>query len=796
MRSAKRKQMELLAPAGSLGSFFAAFENGADAVFCGLKTFSARAKAKNFSLTELERLVGYAHKHNKKIYVALNTLIKEAELPELINVLSELERLMVDGLIIQDLGLYHLAHVHFPGISLHASTQMVVHNLAGVQQLEKLGFERVVLARELSLDEISYIGANCEIELEHFIHGALCYSMSGHCLFSSYIDGRSGNRGRCIQPCRRRYHHNQDSGFYFSTSDFSALDHIPALLQAGVVSLKIEGRMKSAEYVASVVAAYRTVLDAEKGNEKHAIAEAKEKLESAMGRKSSDGFLQGTGGKDIVLAKRKGGIGRIIGRVERVQGKTVSFRLGDTIHVGDRLRIQPGNDRAGQGFTVRKMFLGKRAVKRASNNNYVSIPLPVKAKVGVGDLVFKLATGKAFTMSEEACLRRLKASPLHASDVSLGIDVDELKSSIAIRATVNGFNARQTYHAEMITAKKTPLNEKILFKVFSHTGFESLRLANLQAGKLPPVVIKPSRLKEIRREFYAYFDDLLKGDLKKQTQLKLHKINDLIRLPADVETSSRHHDKLYIVLDYMPDLQVINEYPELQFILPITRPFLDEVQHIISQSSERQQIIWDLPAIVFDNDWASMRDMVEELLGVGFSSFRLNNIAHFEFFTTAGKVNFIAGSWLYILNSQTVAAMWALGCQKYCTSIEDDKENIQLLLHSAHPEKVLITVYGVIDLFTSRIPVPVKEQEFTLENDKGEMLYLKESSGLTITRAEKPFSLIGNLKELRGMACSSFVLDMREIGFSTPAGQKVMDAFYEDTCTPGTVELNFKRGLV
>ncbi len=263
MNSKKNKNMklELLAPAGSLQSFFAALECGADAVFCGLKTFSARAGAKNFTMDELTRMVGYTHKLNKKIYVALNTLIKEDELSELIEVLCELEHLKVDGLIIQDLGLYQLAHRYFPEIPLHASTQMVIHNLAGVRILEKLGFERVVLARELSLAEIAYISKNSSLEIEHFIHGALCYSMSGHCLFSSYIDGRSGNRGRCIQPCRRRYHHEGESGFYFSTSDFSAIELIPDLANAGVMSLKIEGRMKSPEYVAAVVTAYRTVID-------------------------------------------------------------------------------------------------------------------------------------------------------------------------------------------------------------------------------------------------------------------------------------------------------------------------------------------------------------------------------------------------------------------------------------------------------------------------------------------------------------------------------------------------------
>ena len=191
-----------------------------------------------------------------------------------------------------------------------------------------------------------------------------------------------------------------------------------------------------------------------------------------------------------------------------------------------------------------------------------------------------------------------------------------------------------------------------------------------------------------------------------------------------------------------------------------------------------------------------MKSMVEELLGMGFSCFRLNNIAHFELFASASNVNLVAGSWLYILNSQTAVAMKALGCKKYCFSIEDDKENLKQLLRNTHPEESFLTVYGAIDLFTSRIPVPVKEQEFTLQNDKGEQFLLKKSDELTITRAEKPFSLVGNLKELREMDCSNFVLDLRGIGFGTPSGQEVMNAFYEDTFLPGTVELNYKRGLV
>lgn len=789
-----QQDVELLAPAGSLESFFAALESGADAVFCGLKSFSARAKAKNFTLDELERLSGYAHAREKKVYVALNTLIKESELLPLVETLGELAHLSVDGLIIQDFGLYHLAHNHFPEIPLHASTQMVVHNLAGVRMLEKLGFERAVLARELSLDEIAFIAKNSTLDLEHFIHGALCYSMSGHCLFSSYIDGRSGNRGRCIQPCRRRYHHKGEAGFYFSTSDFSALDHIPALCRAGVMSLKIEGRMKGAEYVAGVVSAYRTVIDATPGTEKEAIAIAKEKLETAMGRKSSPGFLPGFGGADIVLSKRKGGVGKIVGKLELIQGKAVLFRTSDVLHVGDRLRIQPGNDRAGQGFTVLKMYIGKRAVKRAAKGTVVSIPFPFQGRAQRGDLVFKLATGKAFTMSVEACRRRLNAAPLPANGVSVTIDCKEAESSMTVHGFVGGVEVDKKYYVEMILARRSPLTEETLLKVFSHTGYPSLTLSKLQAGKLPPVVIKPSRLKEIRRDFYAYLDELVE---KKQLELakqRLHRVWEAIAPPEnDMKTTSP--GQVYIVTDQLEDLQAVADHHDLQFVFPLNRLFLEEAKHHKWRKTEKDRITWDLPSILFNQDWPGMAEMIKELLRNGFACFRLNNIAHFEFFDISTHVKFIAGPWLYTLNSQAVTTMNTLGCWKCSLSIEDDKENVQSLLAGGNGEALLVTVFGSIDLFTSRIPVPIKEQECTVQNDKGDLLHLQESEGLTVTRAEKPFSLLGNLKELRKMGCWNVVLDVRGIGFGTSAGQKVMRAFYDDTVLPDTVELNFRRGL-
>lgn len=790
------KDMELLAPAGSIESFFAAFESGADAVFCGLTIFSARARAKNFTPEELDRLVGYAHSRGKKIYVALNTLIKEAELPLLAELLAEIERVCVDGLIIQDFGLYSLAHKFFPGIPLHASTQMTIHNLAGVRMLEKMGFSRAVLARELSLDEIAFIGRQCTLELEHFIHGALCYSVSGHCLFSSYLDGRSGNRGRCIQPCRRRYHHQQQSGFYFSTSDFSAIEVIPELAKAGVMSLKIEGRMKNAEYVAAVVSAYRTVLDAPPGNEKAAIRVAKQQLESAMGRKSSPGFLPGLGATDIVLPKQKGGIGKILGKVERIQGRSVSFKTSATLHVGDRLRIQPGNDRPGQGFTVRKMYLGKHFVKRAARGRVVSIPLPFKGKVGVsvGDLIFKLGSGKSFTMSEEACRRRLAAAPLHMERVDMAVQCTDRE--LVVRATAFGVDRTKTYPVEMIAAQRSPLTEETLFKVFSHTGYPTLLLGEFCAADLPPVVIKPSRLKAIRRDFYASFLEVLEEKQQALGEALMKKVHEALQ-PGFREGQHGRQEQLYVVTDQKQDLMAVHDNSELHFVFPLSTPLLKEAadcEHL--GVAEKMRVGWDLPSVVFDDDWLNLQQMVNDAIQSGFSHFRINNPGHLELFRSGIPVYLTAGPWLYSMNSQAIAAMNDFGIRDCCLSIEDDRDNMGALLKNAGQGKIIVPVFSPVELFTSRVPSPAQGKEITLENDRGDLLYLQERHGLTITRARKYFSLTGRIQQLRKMGWSNFIVDLRGIGFLSGEGQEVLQAFYEDRILPGTTAFNFERGLV
>ncbi len=281
------KLPELLAPAGSFEALLAAVEGGADAVYVGGKRFGARAFAKNFDIDELSRAVSYCHLHGVKLYVTVNTLVLDIEMAELISYAGELWRIGVDALIIADLGAISEIRKYIPGLELHASTQMSVHNLQGVNAAYDMGCSRVVLARESSLEDIIAVTDGSKAEIEVFLHGALCVCHSGQCLFSSMVGGRSGNRGECAQPCRLPYNGGKYS---LSLKDLSLASHIRELVQSGVASLKIEGRMKSASYVYTVTSIYRRLLDLCRD----ATAEEQSELKRAFSRGGfTDGYLRG-----------------------------------------------------------------------------------------------------------------------------------------------------------------------------------------------------------------------------------------------------------------------------------------------------------------------------------------------------------------------------------------------------------------------------------------------------------------------------------------------------------------------
>lgn len=309
-----REKVELLAPAGSFEIFKAVIAAGADAVYVGGNAFGARAYANNFTEEELLEAIDYAHLHHRKLYLTVNTLFKEKELNEqLYSYLLPYYRQGLDAVIVQDIGAFSYIRRHFPDLEIHTSTQMTVTNRHGAEMMKTLGATRVVTAREMSFAEIKDIADNVDVEIESFVHGALCYCYSGQCLLSSVIGGRSGNRGRCAQPCRLPYEAYDTEGrrisnpkkpYILSPKDLCTIEMIPQLVKAGVYSFKIEGRMKQAEYAAGVVSIYRKYIDLflKKGEAAYHVSDADYQKLLDLGNRSgfTDGYYQKHNGADMI----------------------------------------------------------------------------------------------------------------------------------------------------------------------------------------------------------------------------------------------------------------------------------------------------------------------------------------------------------------------------------------------------------------------------------------------------------------------------------------------------------------
>ncbi|MEN8133915.1 MAG: peptidase U32 family protein [Thermodesulfobacteriota bacterium] len=389
---AKPNKMELLAPAGTLEVFEVAVAAGADAIYIGAPFFNARELARHFTMAEVAAMINYGHRHGVKVYLAMNSLVKENEIAQAVETLAVLEKLAPDGLIIQDLGLYYLLQNFFPKMRIHASTLMAAHNSPAVNKLAAMGYNRVVLPREMTIKEIEQISTATNVELEVFVHGAMCFSYSGLCLFSSFQGGRSSLRGRCVQPCRRRYTwtgrgKGLSSGYFFSMNDLEGIGLLPELAKAGVTSLKIEGRMRSPSYVGNVVKAYRTVLDAVPGD-RAALGAAHQLLDTAMGRKATRGYFPGSRPTDVLAPQHSGNIGTFLGKVKSGRGTMATIKVNAPIGVGDRLRLHLEKTGERQAFSLKKIKVGGKFVELTSKGAMVALELPVQARDG--DTIYKV----------------------------------------------------------------------------------------------------------------------------------------------------------------------------------------------------------------------------------------------------------------------------------------------------------------------------------------------------------------------------------------------------------------------
>lgn len=595
------QEVELLAPAGNLACALAAFDAGANAVYAGLKRFNARERTENFSHEDMSKLLGYAGRNGKKVYITFNTLIKENELCDAAEELAALELLRPDAVIVQDIGALRLIRDYFPGLTIHASTQMGLHNSAGIAFARDLGVKRVILERQTTLKEIQQMLAiSPDMELEMFIHGALCCCISGSCLLSSWLGGWSGNRGKCKQPCRRRYHSDEGNGFFLSSQDLCTLELIPQIMSSGVRSLKIEGRLRRADYVENVVSAYRLAMDSvhDPTQFKETLPKAKELLAKTCGRKWSLGFYTEQARKDLIKFDSLGASGQLCGKVIGSGNGGFTVLPSRRLHVGDVIRVQPRSGDEGPAVTITKMSIHGKAVNRALKDEAVFI---LSDKVVTKDsLVYK--TGE----SVGDYTKRIAALPLRKLPLDLKISLTRKELKIQIPAGI-----RWEKTLDLAEAGTHPLTPETLIREFASAGTETIGNGTITATVSDNPFLPASILKGLRKEFNSFLND--------------HLTEDMIRSDNAARLHRFHMDYRSLQPSVSPAAITAAVPRGKRLDLPNGAVIAREIK---DTPSPHEELI--LPFFIREKDLADIKKALADFVKRGGKSVRITSLHHFE----------------------------------------------------------------------------------------------------------------------------------------------------------------------
>ncbi len=739
-------KIELLAPAGSMESLIAAVQSGADAVYLGGNNFSARAYASNFDDENMEKAIDYCHLYGVKVYITMNTLIKENEMEAAINYAAKLYSFGVDALIVQDTGLAYLLNKYIPQLELHASTQMTIHNGEAALYFKNIGFKRIVLSRELSLKEIEHISKDFNIETEMFIHGALCICYSGQCLMSSVIGGRSGNRGRCAQPCRMEYSlYNKESkvskkGYFLSPKDICTIENVKEVIETGTSSLKIEGRMKRPEYVAGVVDIYRKAIDSEYDGTSFDLQNSYKTLLKLFNREGfSKGYMFGNKGKDMMAYSFPKNTGIILGKV----GNNSIVKLSEQLNKGDGIRIGMGED----GFVAVKIFKNGKVVETAFSGDEVVInPTKYKEK----DVLYKT--------SDNVLLSKLKLSYERP-----------LERKINVPLKVKFIPDEKFELTALFKSEEIILDGVLVEKALNKAVTEEKIIENLSKSSETPIKFSPIHFSEYKEGFLPISAiNNLRRESTELIESKLKVKNDLVKVSISPSEFNYKETKLPKVLIYVNSRSQFEAAKELGFE--------DICVDIYSKDIEFESKYLKVPSII-KNEFEQVCATIEENLVAikGIITANAGIINRFK-----GKTNIIGDYKLNLFNSHAIS-LFDASIIGSCLSVELNKNEINSMVkHEKNCYQVLL--YGKPELMVSEY-CPVgsmfggksENQDCKRDCDKGNYI-LKDRKGeeFSITHDKfcrthiynnVPINLIPNKAEIMNMGINCFRLDFLEEGY-------------------------------
>lgn len=753
------KKIELLSPVGDFECLKAAVQNGADSVYFGASNFNARASATNFDLTNLKEAISYAKLRGVNTHLTLNTLIKDSEFEDAILLAKKAYEFGIDAIIVQDLGLARYLIKHFTDLPIHASTQMTIHNLEGVKECEKLGFKRVVLSRELSLEEIEYICKNTNIEIETFIHGALCISYSGQCLFSSMVGGRSGNRGKCAQPCRLPYgllvkdkyskiisndakwtdatkgrvnpfnecelgitcaesrvpnsykltqKINEPKGnvyngpYLLSTRDLCGLEFLPKLINAGVMCFKIEGRMKSPEYVATVTRIYRKYIDLALSDKPYKIDKKDiEDLAQVFNRGSfSSGHLDSVPNKSLVYPEKQNHMGIYVGNIASLKSNKghVFVNLTEKLSLGDTIQFEKESTK----YTISELMLKGKNIPSGSKGQLVEIGR-MKGNLHIGDKIYRISSKDLSTFAKASYQDENKKVMLNAhitlrKNKPIVLNVSTCKNSSLLFEDINiSFTSDEI----MLEAKSKPIDKERIIAQLNKTNDTIFTFNNIEVDLednlfLPSIKI----LNELRRNtldevFFIAQSRLLRkspnlSDFKLSNESKKVKNKKNISVLLNIIDENKNYnnlkniDNIYIPLKYFSN-----------------KKYEDTITDICNNFNT---YIY-LPTIIKSNYKNLLNNVIENSIDkFSIKGFVVSNLSNGIFIEKMkekydDKFEFIGNYTLNVYNHQTEKELKNLGMKKLTISPELDESTINSITKNRNIEQELI-VYGRTPLMT------------------------------------------------------------------------------------------------